>query len=110
MSTSEVAWAAGLFEGEGTITHSGGRPRLALKMTDDWPVRRFAEIVGGSVYGPYRNRTGEHDGYPRKDFYMWVAEGKAGARAARMMEPFLSPARLKRLDDLYPNRHHVETP
>lgn len=53
----EVAWAAGLFEGEGTITvsHQKGRagfaqPRLKLSMTDEDVVRRFAAIVGcGSV-------------------------------------------------------------
>ena len=41
----EIAWAAGLFEGEGTITQSGGRLYVRLKMTDESIVLRFAEIA-----------------------------------------------------------------
>ncbi|MFM9625700.1 hypothetical protein ACKI14_48305, partial [Streptomyces turgidiscabies] len=46
----QIAWAAGLFEGEGCITISNQQrgyqqPRLKLTMTDDDVVRRFGEIV-----------------------------------------------------------------
>jgi len=51
---TEIAWAAGLFEGEGSITQSGGILHLRLKMTDESVVRRFEEAVRyGEVYGPY---------------------------------------------------------
>src|SRR5207245_5183125 len=51
-SAEDIAWAAGLFEGEGSITQSGGRVRLSLKMTDEESVRRFAKIIQrGTVYG-----------------------------------------------------------
>lgn len=48
----ELAWAAGLFEGEGCITHSGQRaakltPRLVLASTDYDTVERFWTSVGG---------------------------------------------------------------
>lgn len=50
----EIAWAAGLFEGEGCITVSNGRPVMRLNSTDADTPRRFCEIVGaGKVYGPY---------------------------------------------------------
>lgn len=52
-----IAWAAGLFEGEGTIVAGGKRERrvgLALVMTDEDVVRRFGGVVGfGHVTGPY---------------------------------------------------------
>lgn len=67
-----LAWAAGLFEGEGCIyrVHQGAnRLALQLNMVDEDVVRRFAAIVGaGNVYPrpqkgnrqmQYRWRTGD---------------------------------------------------
>lgn len=55
-SPTEVAWAAGLFEGEGNFHVNAERKtaKAGLSSTDEDAVRRFAEIVGvGKVYGPY---------------------------------------------------------
>ena len=42
----EIAWAAGLFEGEGCISHSTkNQPRLYIGMTDKDIIERFVEIV-----------------------------------------------------------------
>jgi hypothetical protein len=57
----EIAWAGGLFEGEGCVTITTSRDpghqrtfTLALSMTDLDPVERFAAAVGvGKVRGPY---------------------------------------------------------
>lgn len=45
----ELAWAAGLFEGEGCIgsTKSDNYPRLTLSTTDEDTIRRFHAAVGG---------------------------------------------------------------
>jgi hypothetical protein len=52
----EIAWAAGLFEGEGTIVIAGNngikgcRIQLAVEMVDEDVVRKFARIAGfGSI-------------------------------------------------------------
>jgi hypothetical protein len=61
----QLAWAAGLFEGEGTITMCGLTFTLQLKNTDESVVDRFIEIVElGHVYGPYDNH--HKDGFTRK--------------------------------------------
>jgi hypothetical protein len=61
----EIAWATGLFEGEGTITLSKERLVVRLVNTDEAIVRRLAEIVPfGAIYGPYERR--ERDGFRRK--------------------------------------------
>jgi hypothetical protein len=48
-SAEEIAWAAGLFEGEGSITRFGRSGkfdlRVSLNMTDEDVVRRFDAIV-----------------------------------------------------------------
>lgn len=56
-NTNAVAWAAGLFEGEGSIMmnkYDGHwRRGLRMSMTDEDVVRRFAAVVGvGQVHGP----------------------------------------------------------
>jgi hypothetical protein len=59
MST-DVAWAAGLFEGEGSVCYlpKCRALRLQMKMTDEDVLRRFTEIVGTlSIPNPtHRNR------------------------------------------------------
>lgn len=54
----DLAWAAGLFEGEGSITfystkNSRRRITVVLTSTDEDVIRKFHGIVGlGRVYGP----------------------------------------------------------
>jgi hypothetical protein len=46
-SEESVAWAAGLFVGEGYIHHrKDGSTQIGVEMTDEDLVRRFADIVG----------------------------------------------------------------
>lgn len=91
----EFAWAAGLFEGEGSITLAP-RPRLQMKMADEDVVRRFGEILGvGKVYGPY----GPYGYDPpnrlqKKPVWMWVCEGRAAGEVVEVLRPWLSPRRL----------------
>ena len=62
MTDAALAWAAGLFEGEGCITLSrvGGRVYLSLSISmhgrDRDVLDRFAGVVGvGAVAGPHKN-------------------------------------------------------
>lgn len=49
---SRIAWAAGVFEGEGSF-HAGRGVGMKVAMTDEDVVRRFADVMGWRVYGPY---------------------------------------------------------
>jgi hypothetical protein len=94
---AELAWAAGFFEGEGTIAMSGDRFTLQLKGTDLQPVDRFAKAVGcGDLYGPYR-----YDQI-RKPFWVWSARGETALFALELLAPWLSNRRLSRALDLLP--------
>jgi hypothetical protein len=57
--SAELAWAAGLFEGEGCISRANTksvRLDLALKARDADVIRRFRRVLQrGKIYGPYRN-------------------------------------------------------
>jgi hypothetical protein len=88
----EIAWAGGLFEGEGTITQSEGRLHVRVKMTDEGVVLRFAEIARfGEIYGPY-NHQGT-DGYKRKPYWVWIADEYEALEVLEMLWPWLSERR-----------------
>lgn len=70
-----LAWAAGIIEGEGTIsgrfgTQSRKRDRglvIKLKMADQDVIERFHQVIGfGQVTGPYRP-----DGIGSKPLWVW---------------------------------------
>lgn len=70
MKREDVAWAAGLFEGEGSfvLTRYPTRlcPHVALQMTDEDVVRRFASVLG---FGTISVRQPRRDGY--KTAWLW---------------------------------------
>lgn len=88
----EIAWAAGLFEGGGSISGA----RLQLKMVNEESVRRFNAAVGvGKVYGPYGPYPSQMG---RKPFYMWVAWYPEDIQAvADALRPYLSQSYAARL-------------
>ena len=103
MSTeAEWAWAAGLFEGEGSIIvkRQGRRKVLALslKMTDEDVVRRLHGIVGGVVFGPYQYQ--QDDGSERKPWWLWRNDGVDPSRVIRQMWPWLGARRRAKAEEL----------
>lgn len=82
-----VAWAAGIFEGEGSLSlASTGRPlrdgsrrrtpRMQIGMTDLDVLEKFHKAVGlrGTIMGPY-------DRGANKPIYHWAASARLGRRS-----------------------------
>lgn len=107
----EAAWAAGLYDGEGSISLAHGWMKLQLKMVERAPVDRFAAAVGvGRVYGPYSNISSERrDGYPRKDFYVWTHPPGGAVKVLDLLWPWLSEFRQKRALELGYEPKYVKT-
>lgn len=86
---TEMAWAGGLFDGEGSIQENG---RLKLAMTDRDSVERFARAVQiGTVKERKRGGSG-----PRARLTMWewgVASFHDRMRVMHMLLPWLSERR-----------------
>jgi hypothetical protein len=97
-SERELAWAAGLFEGEGSIGQSRGYPRLQLASTDEDVVRRFQSVVnGGAVHGPYPSRG--PTGSTRQDYkvhWRWGATGRPARAIMALLLPWLGKRRMER--------------
>jgi hypothetical protein len=57
MKAIDIAWLAGLVEGEGCLSlHSGKYPALAIRMSDEDVIRRAANLLGTRITGPYKTR------------------------------------------------------
>ena len=92
MQRTELAWAAGLFDGEGSTgayLFNGGRQtylRMQLRQnghTQPVVLERFQRAVGGGlIHGPHRSKTTPQ--------WNWVANGPAAYRVLRLLWPYLS--------------------
>ena len=65
VNREDLAWAAGLFEGEGNFSFyatKGSRRRVMARLTttDDDVLQKFKSIVGlGQIYGPFMPNKGK---------------------------------------------------
>lgn len=97
-ATTEVerAWAAGLFEGEGTVTYSavddGAHTRLYVYVanTDFEVVAFFQERWPGAGI---RRRVHTNPNY--RDFYAWRISSMRAAAFLREIQPFLRTERVR---------------
>jgi len=94
----EVAWAGGLFEGEGCISKTGNyAPVLVLEMTDEVPVKWFHRIVGT---GHVRLRLPSQP--RRKPVWSWRATSYESAQAVlATVWPWLGPRRRARAIEIF---------
>lgn len=105
---ARIAWAAGLFEGEGTISLRGNRSRrtgrieknvsiyMALAMTDEDVVRKFHEVIFkiGSVTGPYTSKQKTVGSCGRKAVWRWsVTNTQNCVTVYELLRPWLGSRR-----------------
>jgi hypothetical protein len=106
MCLEQIAWAAGFFEGEGTILLSGESLHVRIGNTDKEIIHRFADILEvGAIYGPYPPYGGTS--HRRKDLWVWIARDEAGLDAIALMWPWLGSRRRNRAQALTGVRFHV---
>ena len=111
-SNVEIAWAAGLFEGEGWAgfyktpgrTRKDGTksrpegyfyPKLAMSMTDLDVLQKFQSIVGGGITGPYTN------GHNKPIWYWRETKPENAKRTARLLYPYLCGRRQERIREVF---------
>lgn len=95
-NTDELIWAAGLFEGEGSIfpeRKTGRRMyvtvRMSLNTTDHDVVERFRNIMGGTVHMQKIQRP------EQKQQWKWTLYGYEPARVVlALWRPWLGQRRL----------------
>jgi hypothetical protein len=96
---AQIAWAAGLFEGEGTIVDSTGSVQLRVKMTDLDVLEKLLDVFGVSaIYGPYE--SGSRDGHVRKPHWIWVYTEPFVRKVFEAMAPWLGARRIARAREM----------
>ena len=105
-SDIEIAWAAGLFEGEGWATwntrkHGQYMAYLGVRMTDKDVLQTFHKIVGerGTICEP-KDKT-----FPSnyKKTYQWGAQGKTAVEIATILYPYMHERRKTRFREVFGN-------
>jgi hypothetical protein len=113
-SAEEIAWAAGLFEGEGYFWRSraGGRVYLGvgIEMRDLDVVERFVQVLG--KHGVQRELRKSGPRHPagiqirrrqnpkHSDSYIWAISGVAAETAFALIRPYLGERRSHRGDEI----------
>lgn len=90
--SADLAWAAGLFEGEGSANFTGVSPSLHLAMTDEEIVRRFQAVIGrGRICMPKRKRA------HWKQAWWWSAAGQQVEEIVGRLWPHLGTRRREQI-------------
>lgn len=99
----QLAWAAGIFDGEGCVTWSNGRTRRTLRLSvaqsgsPEIPERFRASVGLGNVngpYGPYGNKSS------RLPQYQWNANGADAHTVMQLLWPYLSTTKREKYEAL----------
>ena len=107
-SDAEIAWCAGLFEGEGNIgvaRHAPyeGRfePRLQIRQTDEDVLVKFQSLMGGRLTGPFLQGDADSKRYKvaPKPYWIWVVSSwDEFERIGSLLRPWLGKRRGERFD------------
>lgn len=90
-SNMDIAWAAGIFEGEGTASRNNTNSNFAIVVQKDrWLIDRFRALFGGSVRIVTRKPNASFKG---GEYYEWNASGARARGFLMTVYKFLSPRR-----------------
>lgn len=102
----DVAWAAGVIEGEGTfsISKTDKSIRVIVRMTDEDVVRRIYDLFGGAFSGPYAEQS------RMKPIWTW-SMGKRSEIIPflKLILPYMGKRRTARINELL-NHHEMYPP
>lgn len=99
-SKTELAWCAGLFDGEGSISialvgpvhkdglRTGKAMHIDITMTDKSTLEVFSRLFGGTVLGPYKRKKSTH-----RDSYKWRLINHKALTFLIQVEPYMHTKR-----------------
>jgi len=101
----DLAWLAGLLEGEGsfmlkTKRSYNGTIAISLQMTDKDIVEKCAAILKTKVYGPYNSKQKKKNGEPKKETYLLTVFGTTAASWMMTLYPLMGERRKQKIEEL----------
>lgn len=97
MTESEIAYAAGLLEGEGCFDWNGRAryPRIRCESTDRDVIEWLHAKLGGRIYEPTKKQP------HHKQSYMWVLNGRSKVEPLLLaIKPWMKGRRADKIDQL----------
>lgn len=86
----DIAWAAGIFEGEGSTTLERGSTRCQVAQKDPWLLVRLKALFGGTIIDHLNTVTPSGRATYRSD---WKLSGTRARGFLMTIYSFLSPRR-----------------
>ena len=93
LTAKDIAWAAGVYEGEGTCarpTKAARTQLVSVTQKDRWLCDKLKELFGGWVYKYTYPATGNR---PARTYHYWKLTGPAARGFLMTIYLFLSPRR-----------------
>lgn len=85
----DIAWAAGVYEGEGSVSHPG-YTEVTVTQKDRWILDRLKRFFGGRVYYKANHGAGK---YKHHAVHRWYLYGASARGFLLTIFSFLSPWR-----------------
>jgi hypothetical protein len=90
---TEIAWLAGILEGEGTFTFAGPTPTIKIGMTDKDTIEKVKKIIGED------NEISE-DEYSNKTLYIYRVYGYKAISWMMTLYSFMSLRRKEKIKEI----------
>ena len=99
MRPEDLAWVAGLLEGEGSfMIRTNGTPKIQCQMTDEDVILKLQAMCGGNVY--FSERTVEQKEKKWKDTWSWIIQGKDASDLMKLLLPLMGERRSQKIRDV----------
>jgi hypothetical protein len=96
MKDTEIAWLAGLIEGEGCFTGDAEHPKIFVQMTDLDVIERLRVVTGVGFYSRCSTRAAHH-----KPSWKWAVQSRERARELMaLLFPHMGVRRRARIKEL----------
>lgn len=93
ITAQDVAWAAGFFEGEGSI----GKRAVLAHQVNRWPLEKLERTFGGTIGA--KPRSGRDNN--QQPCWHWSIGGEQARLFVRLIYPYLSPRRQEQIDSIF---------
>ena len=86
-SKTDWAWAAGVYEGEGSAQLRPTTTYCCVVQKDPWLIKKFLALFGGNIFIQNRGRNTQ--------LHRWYLTGPSARKFLKVVSPMLSPWRKK---------------
>src|SRR6185436_2793127 len=106
MKDTDIAWSAGLLEGEGCfMIQNGNCPVVTCEMIDLDVLEKLKNIYGGSIL--YCGKRQEH----HKESWRWVVRWANAIKVIELIKPFMHSRRSSKINEvlaMYENKKSIK--